>query len=85
VHDPPPAATCPCGAPGGQGAIRGPFSLRLPMHPNSIGRARVRLIARPGGRLVLNGLGYVSGTPRVDIKPDLRAFSPAAARKPAGN
>jgi FdhD protein len=85
VHVPPPAATCPCGAPGGQGAIRAPSSLRPPMRPDPIGRARIILIAREGGPLVARGLGCVSGAPLVDINPDRRAFSPQAARGPPGN
>jgi len=48
--------------------MRGVFSTRSPHRPNPIGVSRVRLIAREGNILKVDGLDAVDGTPVIDIK-----------------
>ncbi|RTZ91720.1 MAG: tRNA (N6-threonylcarbamoyladenosine(37)-N6)-methyltransferase TrmO [Deltaproteobacteria bacterium] len=48
--------------------MRGVFSTRSPHRPNPIGLSRVRLIARRGNVLEVDGLDAVDGTPVIDIK-----------------
>ena len=48
--------------------MRGVFSTRSPHRPNPIGLSRVRLIARRGNILEVDGLDAVDGTPVIDIK-----------------
>lgn len=55
---------------GGDGSPRGTFALRSPVRPNPIGLARVRLVRRDGGTLVVRGLDCLDGTPLLDVKPD---------------
>ena len=57
------------------GALRGTFALRSPVRPNPIGLARVRLVRRDGGTLVVRGLDCLDGTPLLDVKPDRCAHS----------
>jgi tRNA-Thr(GGU) m(6)t(6)A37 methyltransferase TsaA len=48
---------------------QGVFSLRSPMRPNPIGLTRVKLLAREGSVLVVDGLDALEGSPVLDIKP----------------
>ena len=46
----------------------GVFALHSPCRPNPIGMTRVRLLARKGRRLVVEGLDAFDGSPVLDIK-----------------
>ena len=52
-------------------APRGVFALRSPVRPNPIGIsvARVLSIDASAGRITVDGLDFLDGTPLVDIKP----------------
>jgi tRNA-Thr(GGU) m(6)t(6)A37 methyltransferase TsaA len=47
---------------------RGVFTLHSPMRPNPIAITRVKLLARRGNRLVVEGLDARDGSPVLDIK-----------------
>jgi len=47
---------------------RGVFALHSPMRPNPIGMTRVKLLARRGNWLVVEGLDARDGSPVLDIK-----------------
>lgn len=49
----------------------GVFATRSPQRPNPIGLTVVRLLARDGLRLRVQGLDMLDGTPILDIKPYL--------------
>lgn len=63
-------------------ATTGTFALRSPVRPNPIGLSKVRLIGRRDNVLEVRGLDCLDGTPLLDIKPDICAFTPLAAPKP---
>ncbi|MDJ1017492.1 MAG: tRNA (N6-threonylcarbamoyladenosine(37)-N6)-methyltransferase TrmO [Paracoccaceae bacterium] len=69
-------------SPKSDGRTTGTFSLRSPVRPNPIGTVRVRLEGREGASLLVRGLDCLDGTPLLDIKPDLCAFTPKAPPKP---
>jgi tRNA-Thr(GGU) m(6)t(6)A37 methyltransferase TsaA len=50
---------------------RGTFALRSPVRPNPVGLHVARLVSvdEAEGRLVLEGLDVLDGTPVIDIKP----------------
>jgi len=48
---------------------RGVFALRSPARPNPVGWALVKLVARDGRRLLVDGLDARAGSPILDIKP----------------
>ncbi len=48
--------------------LHGVFATHSPMRPNPIGMTRVRLIARDGLRLTVEGLDAFDGSPVIDIK-----------------
>jgi len=48
--------------------LTGVFATHSPMRPNPIGLTRVRLIARDGLRLTIEGLDAFDGSPVIDIK-----------------
>ena len=48
--------------------LTGVFATHSPMRPNPIGMTRVRLIARDGLRLTVEGLDAFDGSPVIDIK-----------------
>ena len=50
----------------------GLFATRSPHRPFPIGLTAVRLLARDGSRLVIEGLDAYEGTPVLDMKPYLR-------------
>ena len=50
---------------------RGLFATRHPRRPNPLGMSIVRLIARDGNRLRVEGLDMLDQTPLLDIKPYL--------------
>jgi tRNA-Thr(GGU) m(6)t(6)A37 methyltransferase TsaA len=52
---------------------RGVFALRSPNRPNPIGVSVVDLIGVEGNVLRVRGLDAISGTPVLDLKPDLRS------------
>lgn len=58
------------------GVLHGTFALRSPQRPNPIGVSAVRLIAREGATLRVQGLDCLDGTPLIDIKPRSRAACP---------
>ncbi|MDD1717432.1 MAG: tRNA (N6-threonylcarbamoyladenosine(37)-N6)-methyltransferase TrmO [Methanoregulaceae archaeon] len=53
---------------------RGVFATRAPRRPNPIGLSSVRLVAREGDSLVVEGVDMLDGTPLIDIKPYIPAF-----------
>jgi tRNA-Thr(GGU) m(6)t(6)A37 methyltransferase TsaA len=48
--------------------LRGVFSTRSPVRPNTIGVTRVRLVSREGLTIVVEGLDAFEGTAIIDIK-----------------
>jgi tRNA (adenine37-N6)-methyltransferase len=59
------------------GKVAGVFAARTPHRPNPIGAAVVAIEAIDGPALKVRGLDCVNGTPLLDIKPAMRAESPA--------
>ena len=57
--------------PGHVDAPRGVFALRSPVRPNPIGVsvARVLAIDEAEGRVVIDAIDFIDGTPLIDIKP----------------
>jgi tRNA-Thr(GGU) m(6)t(6)A37 methyltransferase TsaA len=55
-----------------EGPTRGVFSTRSPARPNPIGLHRVTVVEVGQGRLRVQPLEAIDGTPVVDIKPTLR-------------
>jgi tRNA-Thr(GGU) m(6)t(6)A37 methyltransferase TsaA len=53
---------------------RGVFATRSPDRPNPIGLHRVQVESIKGGRLRVNNLEAVDGTPIVDVKPVLSGY-----------
>lgn len=53
---------------------RGLFATRAPSRPNSIGLSVVRLIAITNGKLQIQDVDVVDGTPLLDIKPYVPEF-----------
>ncbi len=51
--------------------LRGVFSTRSPHRPNPIGLHSTRVVAVEGGRIVVEQLEVIDGTPVLDIKPTL--------------
>ena len=51
--------------------VSGVFATRSPSRPNPIGLHRVRVAAIDGGRVLVDGLEAIDGTPIVDLKPAL--------------
>ena len=56
------------------GQIRGLFATRAPSRPNPIGLSVVRLIDINDGRLKIEDVDVVDGTPLLDIKPYVPEF-----------
>jgi len=54
--------------------VRGVFSTRTPMHPNSIGLSVVELIDVKGNIVTIKGIDILDGTPLLDIKPYIENF-----------
>jgi tRNA-Thr(GGU) m(6)t(6)A37 methyltransferase TsaA len=54
--------------------LRGIFATRHPRRPNPIGLSVVRLLARRGATLDVEGIDVLDGTPLLDIKPYVPAF-----------
>jgi tRNA-Thr(GGU) m(6)t(6)A37 methyltransferase TsaA len=59
------------------GKIAGAFAARTPHRPNPIGAAVLVIDGIEGSILKVRGLDCVNGTPLIDIKPAMRAESPA--------
>ena len=59
----------------------GVFASRSPDRPNPIGKTTVRLIARQGNKLKVEGLDAINGTPVIDIKPYLPDYDSVADGK----
>ena len=55
-------------------ALHGLFAARYPCRPNPIGLSIVRLIARHGNVLEIEGVDMLDGTPLLDIKPYVPDF-----------
>ena len=53
---------------------RGLFATRAPKRPNPIGLSIVRLIARKGNTLQIQGIDVLNKTPLIDIKPYVPGF-----------
>jgi len=49
--------------------VGGVFTRRTPRRPNPIGLTTVRVLAREGRRLQVEGLDALDGTPVLDLKP----------------
>ena len=49
--------------------LRGVFSTRTPMHPNSLGLSVVELVKVEGNIVTIKGVDILDGTPLLDIKP----------------
>lgn len=54
--------------------LHGVFSTRYPYRPNPIGLSVVRLLARHGNELAIEGVDVLDGTPLLDIKPYIPEF-----------
>jgi tRNA-Thr(GGU) m(6)t(6)A37 methyltransferase TsaA len=54
--------------------VRGLFATRHPCRPNPIGMSVVRLLARRGNVLDIEGVDMFDGTPLLDIKPYVPDF-----------
>ncbi len=54
--------------------LHGLFATRYPARPNPIGLSVVRLTARRGNTLEIEGVDMLDGTPLVDIKPYVADF-----------
>lgn len=54
--------------------LRGVFSTRTPMHPNSIGLSVVELVSVKGNIVTIKGIDILDGTPLLDIKPYIENF-----------
>ncbi|SNB73828.1 tRNA-Thr(GGU) m(6)t(6)A37 methyltransferase TsaA [Arboricoccus pini] len=65
-------------SPRDDGRTQGTFALRSPVRPNPIGTSIVRLVAREGATLLVQGLDCLDGTPLLDLKPDRSVFGPLA-------
>lgn len=64
--------------------LKGLFATRSPHRPNPIGKATVRLLARRGNTLKVQGLDAIDGTPVIDIKPYIPGYdSSEDARVPS--
>ncbi len=59
----------------------GVFATRSPRRPNPIGLTVVRLIAREGRALRVQGVDMLDGTPILDIKPYLSSVPPTDLRR----
>ena len=53
---------------------RGLFATRYPARPNPVGLSVVRLLARRGNVLEIEGVDMLDGTPLLDIKPYVPEF-----------
>ena len=53
---------------------RGLFATRYPCRPNPIGLSIVRLLARQGDMLEIEGVDVLDGTPLLDLKPYVPEF-----------
>ncbi|MFT7004018.1 MAG: tRNA-Thr(GGU) m(6)t(6)A37 methyltransferase TsaA [Sulfurimonas sp.] len=54
--------------------LRGVFSTRTPMHPNSIGLSVVELVSVEENIVTIKGVDILDGTPLLDIKPYIENF-----------
>ncbi len=54
--------------------LHGLFATRYPARPNPIGLSVVRLLARHGNQLEIEGVDMLDGTPLLDIKPYVPEF-----------
>jgi tRNA-Thr(GGU) m(6)t(6)A37 methyltransferase TsaA len=54
--------------------LHGLFATRYPARPNPLGLSVVRLIARHGNTLEIEGVDVLDGTPLLDIKPYVPEF-----------
>jgi tRNA-Thr(GGU) m(6)t(6)A37 methyltransferase TsaA len=54
--------------------VHGLFATRYPARPNPIGLSVVRLLARRGNQLEIEGVDMLDGTPLLDIKPYMPEF-----------
>ena len=70
------------------GSPRGTFALRSPVRPNPIGLHLVRIVAldAKAGRILIDAIDALDGTPVLDLKPYLPGVDapPAAEPIPAG-
>ena len=65
-------------SPANDGTVRGTFSLRTPVRPNSIGTSIVRVVGVQGNVVLVRGLDCLDGTPMLDLKPGRTLFTPFA-------
>jgi len=69
-------------SPADDGTLRGAFSLRTPVRPNPIGTSIATLVGIEGATVLVRGLDCIDGTPLLDLKPDLKLFTPLAKPQP---
>lgn len=55
-------------------SLRGVFSTRTPVHPNSIGLSLVELVSVEGNIVTIKGVDVLDKTPLLDIKPYISNF-----------
>lgn len=65
----------------GGGAEHGLFATRSPPRPNPIGLSVLRLVAVKGGRIDVEGMDILDGTPLLDIKPYVPKFDAVEGSK----
>lgn len=56
------------------GRVRGSFASRTPARLNPVGITVARLLSLDGGRLSVDALDVIDGTPLLDVKPYVREF-----------
>lgn len=61
--------------------FHGVFATRAPRRPNSIGLSTVRLLSIENGRLLVEDLDILDGTPLLDIKPYVPEFDARDAER----
>ncbi len=61
-----------------EAGLQGLFAVRTPNRPNPIGKTTVRLLARRGNILKVQGLDAIDGSPVLDIKPYIPGYDSTA-------
>ncbi|MBU1168580.1 MAG: tRNA (N6-threonylcarbamoyladenosine(37)-N6)-methyltransferase TrmO [Proteobacteria bacterium] len=64
---------------------RGVFSICSPIRPNPIGMSVVTVLAKQGGRIRVQGIDMINGTPILDIKPLITDHRDCPSSMPSDN